>query len=97
VDTGDRAGLLSDSQVNARIDALSAPLAAAAERNFARWGGPGGTSTTGPPRVGGFPGGGDISELFSSPNAPTYAGQLLAVKYWAAARGAWMDDALSGQ
>jgi hypothetical protein len=32
-----RSGLLSDAEVLARVDRLSAPLAAAAERDFERW------------------------------------------------------------
>ncbi len=71
-----RQTLLSDSALLARVDALAAPLAAAAERNFDRW--PNlATESIGP---------------FITPTAPTWQGQVDAIRTWIPARTAWLDS-----
>lgn len=70
-----RAGLLSDAQIDARIDALAAPLANAAERNFQRW--PNLTQET--------------IVFFETPTASTWSGQLDAMRTWLKQRLAWLD------
>jgi hypothetical protein len=71
-----RAGLLSDAALTARIDALAAPLSNAAARNFERW--PNLTS----PKI----------EMFDTPTAPTWEGQVQFVRDWLAERVAWLDS-----
>lgn len=71
-----RQTLLSDTALLARVDALAAPLTAAAERNFTRW--PNlTTESIGP---------------FLTPTAPTWQGQLDAIRVWIPARTAWLDS-----
>jgi hypothetical protein len=70
-----RQGLLSDAEVDARIDRLTAPLANAAARNFARW--PNLTD----PSVGGF----------ATTMDPTWQGQVESLRAWIKARMAWLD------
>jgi hypothetical protein len=71
-----RQGLLSDAQVDARIDMLTAGLANAAARNFARW------PILADGRVG----------PFDTPIQPTWQGQIDAMRTWAKARMAWLDS-----
>jgi hypothetical protein len=72
-----RQSLLSDSALNARIDALTAPLAAGAARNFQRW--PNlSTRMIGP---------------FITDTSPTWAGQVQVLRTWATQRAAWLDTA----
>jgi hypothetical protein len=73
------AGLLSEEALNHRIEALSAPLAAAAERDLLRW----------PVRE---VLGGDLG-----PSAPTWCGQVQAIRDWLPPRIAWLDAALAVQ
>jgi hypothetical protein len=70
-----RQGLLSDAQVDARIYRLTAGLANAAARNFARW--PILTAV----RVG----------PFDTPIEPTWQGQVEHMRAWAKSRMAWLD------
>ena len=70
-----RQGLLSDAQVDARIDMLIAPLANAAARNFIRW--PILTDS----RV----------EQFDSPTQETWQGQVEHMRDWIKSRIAWID------
>lgn len=73
-----RGNLLADAQLDARIDALAAPLAAAAARNFTRW--PNLTQ--------------DTIVYFETPTAPTWEGQIDALKSWLHQRLAWLDPRL---
>ncbi len=71
-----RAGVFSDAGIDARIDALSAPLAQAAERNAQRW--PNLTQ-------------GHIV-YFETPTAPTWRGQVDELRSWLKRRTAWLDQ-----
>lgn len=89
-----RGGLFSDEQMSARVDVISAPLVAGASRNFALWGQPGSSSqstTMGGGFGGGVSGGGGPLSIFTGPDAPTWEGQLQAMKDWMVARAAWLD------
>lgn len=70
-----RRGLLSDASLNARVDALSTPLTAAAQRNFQRW--PNLTSRMVGP--------------FITDTAATWAGQVQVMRNWMIRRAAWLD------
>ena len=72
---GLRGGVLSDAQVDARIDRLTAPLANAAARNFTRW------PILTEPVVGDF----------ESPTEPTWQGQVEDMRNWIKSRMAWLD------
>jgi hypothetical protein len=67
--------LLCPSALASRIDSLTAPLTAAAERNFARW------PNLSDEQIG----------FFQTPTAPTWQGQVEFVRTWLAARVAWLD------
>lgn len=71
-----RQGLLSDAQVNARIDTLSQGLAAGAARNFAKWD----NLTT------------ERIDVFTTPTVDSWEGQLTAMRSWLTARLAWLDS-----
>ncbi len=71
-----RQGLLSDAQVIARIDTLSQGLAAGAERNFQKWD----NLTT------------ERIDVFTTPTADTWVGQLAVMRTWLVARLAWLDS-----
>lgn len=71
-----RQGLLSDTALQNRINALTAPLANGAQRNFQRW--PNLTS----PMVG----------PFFTPTAPTWQGQVQFMRDWMLRRAAWLDS-----
>ncbi|MCA2218441.1 CotH kinase family protein [Jidongwangia harbinensis] len=71
-----RNGLLSDASLGARIDALTAPLTNAAQRNFQKW--PNlGTRMVGP---------------FITDTTPTWAGQVQVMRTWMTQRAAWLDS-----
>jgi hypothetical protein len=70
-----RQTLLTDAAVAARIDAVSAGLTNAADRNFTRW------PILAQARV----------EPFDTPTAATWAGQLASMKTWLSQRSAWLD------
>ncbi|GIE95275.1 CotH kinase family protein [Paractinoplanes rishiriensis] len=71
-----RRGVLATTSLNARIDALSAPLTAAAQRNFQRW--PNlSTRNIGP---------------FVTNTSPTWAGQLQVMRTWMTNRATWLDS-----
>ncbi|NLT56140.1 MAG: spore coat protein CotH [Actinomycetales bacterium] len=72
-----RRGLLSDTQLQARMNTLSAPLTNAAARNFQRW--PNLTTQ----RIG--PG-------FITSTEPTWQGQLESMRTWMLQRAAWLDS-----
>ncbi|GIG86579.1 hypothetical protein Pen02_15150 [Plantactinospora endophytica] len=70
-----RRGVLSNAQLQARIDRLTAPLTAAAGRNFQRW--PNlSTRMLGP---------------FVTPTSPTWPGQVQFMRDWMFQRAAWLD------
>jgi hypothetical protein len=70
-----RRGLLADSALSARVDALTAPLTAAAQRNFQRW--PNlSTRMIGP---------------FVTDTSATWAGQVQVLRSWMTRRAAWLD------
>ncbi|MET0491645.1 MAG: CotH kinase family protein [Actinoplanes sp.] len=71
-----RGGLLSDTALNARVDALTAPLTAAAQRNFQRW--PNLTTRMIGP--------------FITDTAATWAGQVQVMRSWMTRRAAWLDS-----
>ncbi len=73
-----RAGLLSDAGIADRIERYAAPIGDAATRNFELW------DNLGEQRVNGF----------ESPTAPTWAGQLEALRDWLRRRSAWIDAEL---
>jgi len=70
-----REGLLTDEAIDARIDALAAPLAAAAARNFARW-----------PNLADAQ-----IVMFTTPTAGTWEGQVEYMRDWIHDRVAWLD------
>jgi hypothetical protein len=70
-----RAGLLSDTEVGARITRLSTGLANGAQRNFQKWN----NLTTA--RIG----------FFDTPTAATWEGQVTAMHDWLIGRMAWLD------
>ncbi|MEU4242708.1 CotH kinase family protein [Actinoplanes sp. NPDC026619] len=70
-----RAGLLSTSALNSRVDALTAPLTAGAARNFQRW--PNlATRMIGP---------------FITDTSATWSGQVQVMRTWMTQRAAWLD------
>lgn len=71
-----RRGPLSDTALQARIDALAAPLTNAAQRNFQRW--PNLTSPT--------------VSFFRTPTSPTWQGQVQVMRDWMLRRAAWLDS-----
>lgn len=71
-----RQGLLSNAQLDARIAALAGPLTNAAQRNFARW------PNLSEPWIG----------FFMTPTAPTWEGQVQAMRQWMFDRAAWLDS-----
>ncbi|MCW6008759.1 CotH kinase family protein [Micromonospora sp. CPCC 205371] len=72
-----RQGVLSNASLNARIDSLAAPLTNAAQRNFQRW------PNLSSPQVG----------FFQTPTAPTWQGQVQAMRTWLTQRVSWLDSA----
>ncbi len=70
-----RADVLSDAAIASRIDGLTAPLSAAAERNFTRW------PNLSVEQIG----------FFQTPTEPTWQGQVQFIRTWLAARVAWLD------
>lgn len=70
-----RTTLLSDSALAARVDALTAPLPEAAQRNFVRWP----NLTT------------EMIGFFYTPTDATWQGQVQAVRNFLVARTAWLD------
>ncbi|MEO3744770.1 CotH kinase family protein [Plantactinospora sp. B5E13] len=71
-----RQGLLSNAQLEARINSLATPLTAAAARNFQKW--PIlATRMVGP---------------FITPTNPTWAGQVQYMRDWMFQRAAWLDS-----
>ncbi|MBL6276593.1 CotH kinase family protein [Micromonospora fiedleri] len=71
-----RRGPLSDAALQSRLNALSAPLTNAAQRNFQRW--PNlSTRMIGP---------------FITPTAPTWQGQVQYLRDWMLRRAAWLDS-----
>jgi hypothetical protein len=70
-----RQTLLSDAAVATRIDAVSAGLSNAANRNFTRW------PILAQARV----------EPFDTPTDATWAGQIASMKTWLSQRSAWLD------
>ncbi|MFF0721614.1 CotH kinase family protein [Micromonospora sp. NPDC003816] len=71
-----RRGLLSDASMQARITALSTPLANGAQRNFQRW--PNLTTR--------------MVSFFVTPTAPTWQGQVQVMRDWMLRRAAWLDS-----
>lgn len=71
-----RGGLLSDNQIAARIDQLTDGLSGAAQRNFAKW--PNLETKM-------------IQNMFETPVAATWEGQITVMKDWLKARAAWLD------
>ena len=71
-----RQGICSDTELDARIDALAAPLVQAAQRNFERW------DNLTSPTVG----------PFDTPTDPTWEGQLETLRSWLHQRVAWLDS-----
>ncbi|MDG4798017.1 CotH kinase family protein [Micromonospora sp. WMMD1082] len=71
-----RRGPLSDASLQSRINALTAPLANGAQRNFQRWP----NLTT--PMIG----------FFMTPTAPTWQGQVQYMRDWMLRRAAWLDS-----
>lgn len=72
-----RGTLLSDAAIQGRIGALTQGLAAAADRNFARW--PNLTTA----RIG----------FFETPTAATWHEQVMVMQSWLLDRAAWLDGA----
>jgi hypothetical protein len=71
-----RRGLLSTEQMNARITALTAPLTAAAQRNFTRW--PNLTTR--------------LIGPFITPTDSTWQAQVQQMQNWLTQRAAWLDS-----
>lgn len=75
-----RQGVLSNAQFESLINQISAPLSAAAQRNFTRW--PNlTTQNIGP---------------FVTPTANTWQGQVQQLKTWAQQRMSWLDSPSGG-
>lgn len=72
-----RSGLLSDAALGERITTLTAPLAGAAERNFARW--PNLTTS-------------HLQYWITTPTMPTWDGQVAYLAGWVLQRTAWLDS-----
>jgi hypothetical protein len=72
-----RQGILSDGEINARIDGLAAGVSAAADRNFRRWN----ILTQG-----------KVANIFDTPTDSTWAGQIQTMKAWLQHRAAWLDQ-----
>jgi CotH kinase protein/Chitobiase/beta-hexosaminidase C-terminal domain len=70
-----RTGILSDAQLSARVTALSAPLANAAQRNFTKW------PNLNTANVGGF----------QTQVSQTWQQQLDILRDWLTKRAAWLD------
>ncbi|MEV6304335.1 CotH kinase family protein [Actinoplanes sp. NPDC051861] len=70
-----RRGLLSSASLNSRVDALTAPLAAAAQRNFQRW-----------PNLGSR-----MIGPFVTDTTPTWSGQVQVMRNWMTQRATWLD------
>jgi hypothetical protein len=70
-----RAGVMSDAQLRARVDTLTAPLANAAQRNFTKW------PILNQANVGGF----------QTQVSQTYVQQLDIMKAWLINRAKWLD------
>ncbi|MDY7090251.1 MAG: CotH kinase family protein [Actinomycetota bacterium] len=70
-----RQGLLSTASLNSRVDALTTPLTAAAQRNFQRW--PNLSSRMIGP--------------FVTDTSPTWSGQVQVMRNWMTQRAAWLD------
>ncbi len=89
-----RQGFLSDEQIQARIDAVAAPLLNAGPRDLERW--PVGESSFGFPGLGGGNpvgtggAGGTEEEVEEDPRA-AWEGQLADLKQWTLDRCAWLD------
>ena len=73
-----RQTLLSQGALDARIDALTEPLQAAAVRDFERW----------PVAVV------DADSFFQIPTDPTWDGQVQVIRDWLTERIAWLDSQL---
>jgi hypothetical protein len=73
-----RESLLSDAELELRIDALIQPLAAAAERDNERWPVPSVASLS----------------IFQIPDEPSWAGQVQFIRDWLRERAAWLDSQL---
>jgi hypothetical protein len=71
-----RRGPLSNAQLEARIAALTAPLPNAAQRNFQKW------PNLSQRQVG----------FFITPTAPTWQGQVQAMRDWMIQRATWLDS-----
>ncbi|RKN40151.1 spore coat protein CotH [Streptomyces hoynatensis] len=71
-----RQGLLSDASLGERIDALTAPLTAAAQRNFQKW-----------PNLSDL-----FVGPFLTPTAATWQGQVQYLRDWLTQRAAWLDS-----
>jgi hypothetical protein len=82
-----RAGVLSDSAINTRIDTVSKGMAAGADRNFAKWALLGKTSTG---SAAGGPGT-TMAPSFAIPSETTWSGQITYMKNWLQKRAAWLD------
>ncbi len=72
-----RQGQLSDAQLDARVDTLAAPLAAAAVRNFAKWDI---LTTEMVP-----------ANMFHTTTEDTWEGQVASMRSWMHQRVAWLD------
>jgi len=72
-----RQGQLSDAQLDARVDTLAAPLAAAAARNFAKWDI---LTTEMVP-----------ANMFRTTTEDTWEGQVASMRTWMHQRVAWLD------
>ncbi|MFC7530926.1 CotH kinase family protein [Actinoplanes sp. GCM10030250] len=70
-----RRGPLSTASLSSRVDALTAPLTAAAQRNFQRW-----------PNLGSR-----MIGPFITDTSPTWAGQVQVMRTWMTQRAAWLD------
>ncbi|GIM89626.1 CotH kinase family protein [Paractinoplanes toevensis] len=70
-----RQGVLAPAALNSRVDTLTAPLTAAAARNFQRW-------PNLPTRMIG---------PFITDTSPTWAGQVQVMRNWMTQRAAWLD------
>lgn len=71
-----RQGLLSNAQLEARINSLAAPLTNAAQRNFQKW------PNLSTAQIG----------FFITPTAPTWQGQVQYMRDWMFQRAAWLDS-----
>lgn len=89
-----RGGIMSDTALIARVEALAAPLTNAGERDFVRWPSTGGTFGGGAGGFGGMGGAAETPTEVDTP-PPTWRDQVDKLITWIPTRTAWIDSAVA--